>query len=278
MVDHRDNGHSFKPLIGMPSARDKSQRYYGLPVFIQNQTYLRAVAQAGGAPITIPLHLDETTLRVIFDRLDGLFLPGGEDMDPASYGQGQHELLGAVDPERDRVERQRARWAVESEKPLLAVCRGLQVLNVAQGGSLFQDIRAEREGSIKHDYFPPQFERARISHPVAFERASYLAGLFGARTEVNSMHHQALRALGRRCRAVAWAPDGVVEGLEVADHPFALAVQWHPEELTEDRTRAGNGRLFAAFVDRCRQRLVGNGLHGPSPMIIPRQLSQVALG
>ncbi len=269
------NGSRHQPLIGMPSARDKSQRYYGLPVYIQNQTYLRALAAAGAAPVTIPLQLDEATLQVIFDRLDGIFLPGGEDMDPVTYGEDQHELLGAVDPERDRTELALAHMALRSGTPLLAVCRGMQLLNVASGGSLFQDIRALREGSEQHDYFPPQFERVRISHPVIIDPESPLAGIFGPQTSVNSMHHQAVKALGQSCRPIAWAPDGVVEALQVTGHPFALGVQWHPEELATQQGYQANHKLFEAFVEQCRavarQRT-------PAPAPTPAWLSQAGLG
>ena len=113
MATNSKNGHAPKPMIGMPCARDKSPRYYGLPIFIQNTTYLRAVTDAGAAPIIIPLQLDEATLRVIYDSLDGIFLPGGEDLDPERYGEDQHELLGAIDPERDRTELMLARWALD---------------------------------------------------------------------------------------------------------------------------------------------------------------------
>lgn len=255
MAGDRENGSGPKPVIGVPSARDKSQRYYGLPVFIQNQAYLRALADAGGAPVTLPLQMDDSILRTIFDRVDGVFLPGGEDIDSAAYAEPAHELLGAVDPERDRVELRLARWALEEGKPMLAVCRGMQILNVAAGGSLFQDIRAQREGSAKHDYFPPEYERFRLSHEVSVESGSRLAQIYGLRAEVNSMHHQALRVIGRGCVPTAWAPDGVVEGLEVPDHPFAVGVQWHPEELTMRRGLHQNHRLFATFVDQCRRRV-----------------------
>lgn len=248
-----ENGFGPKPVIGMACARDKSQRYYGLPVFIQNQTYLRAVADAGGAPVAIPLHMDEATLHAIYQRLDGVFLPGGEDVDPANYGAEPHELLGAVDPERDRIELLLTRWALADGKPVLAVCRGMQLLNVAAGGTLVQDIRALRPDSERHDYFPPEYQRFRISHEVTFEAGSRLGRIFGDRIRANSMHHQALSAIGQGCRAVAWAPDGVVEGLEVTGHPFALGVQWHPEELAPRNGYRVNHQLFAAFVQHCKQ-------------------------
>ncbi len=258
MATNGHNGAGRIPKIGIPCARDKSQRYYGLPIFIQNTTYLRAITDAGAAPIIIPLQLDEDTLRVIYDTVDGVFLPGGEDMDPEQYGEQHHEMLGATDPERDRTEMLLGRWALEDNKPLLAICRGIQMLNVIQGGSLYQDIRALRDGSEKHDYFPPQFERVRISHEVHFEPDSRLARIYGPTTMVNSMHHQALKSLGAGCQPIAWAPDGVVEAIEVAGHPFALGVQWHPEELATHLQDSSSRRLFADFVDQCRQHGADN--------------------
>ncbi|MCB0250427.1 MAG: gamma-glutamyl-gamma-aminobutyrate hydrolase family protein [Anaerolineae bacterium] len=248
------NGHGLMPMIGMPCARDKSQRYYGLPIFIQNTTYLNAVTNAGGVPVIIPLQLSEEMLRVIYDTLDGVFLPGGEDLDPALYGEEHHEFLGPIDGERDRTEMLLARWALADGKPVLAICRGMQILNVASGGSLFQDIRAQRDGSEKHDYFPPAFERVRISHDIEIQPESRLGRIFGPQATVNSMHHQAVKSLGQQCQPVAWAPDGVVEAVEISDHPYALGVQWHPEELATHQQDAGSQHLFADFVAQCRQR------------------------
>ncbi len=265
MAKNSQNGHAPKPMIGMPCARDKSPRYYGLPIFIQNTTYLRAVTDGGAAPIIIPLQLDEATLRVIYDSLDGIFLPGGEDLDPERYGEAQHELLGAIDPERDRTELLLARWALDDGKPLLAICRGMQLLNVVNGGSLYQDIRALRDGSEKHDYFPPQFERVRISHEVQIQPDSRLSRIYGPTTLVNSMHHQGVKTLGRGCHAIAWASDGVVEALEVHDHPFALGVQWHPEELATHLHDGSSRDLFADFVEHCSDYAASKMLqHAPA--------------
>lgn len=246
------NGAGRIPTVGIPCARDKSQRYYGLPIFIQNTTYLRAITDGGAAPIIIPLQLDEDTLRVIYETVDGVFLPGGEDMDPAQYGEEHHEMLGATDPERDRTEMLLSRWALEDDKPVIAICRGAQVLNVVNGGSLYQDIRALRDGSEKHDYFPPQFERVRISHEVQIAPESRLGRIYGPRTEVNSMHHQAMKTLGERCQPIAWAPDGVVEAIEVTGQRFALGIQWHPEELATHLLDTPSRQLFAEFVEQCR--------------------------
>jgi putative glutamine amidotransferase len=259
MASNGQNGAGPIPKIGIPCARDKSQRYYGLPIFIQNTTYLRAITDGGAVPIIIPLQLDEAMLRVIYETVDGVFLPGGEDMDPAQYAEEHHELLGATDPERDRTEMLLGRWALEDNKPVMAICRGIQVLNVIQGGSLYQDIRALREGSEKHDYFPPQFERVRISHEVEILPDSRLGRIFGPTTLVNSMHHQALKTLGAGCHPIAWAPDGLVEAIEIDGHTFALGVQWHPEELATHLHDDASRRLFAEFVDHCRRHAAGQG-------------------
>jgi len=253
LEDSRNEQAAFRPLIGLPMARDRSPRFYGLAIFIQNQTYVRALAEAGAAPMSIPLNLDETVLRAIYERLDGLFLPGGEDMSPESYGENPHELLGPTDPERDRTELTLARWALAEGKPIMAVCRGIQVLNVATGGTLFQDILTERPDSEKHDYFPPQFARNRISHEMRVENGTLLSRALdpNAVHSVNSMHHQAIKALGEGLRPSAVAPDGVVEALEYQDHPFAVGVQWHPEELTT--SDAGMAKLFGQFVQIARK-------------------------
>ncbi len=244
------NGNGTQPrkaLIGIPSARDRSQRYFGLSIYIQNRMYVQGITLAGGAPITIPLEMDEATLRTIYDSLDGVFLPGGEDIDPTLYAEEPHELLGAVDAERDRTESLLTRWALEEHKPIMAVCRGAQMLNVVAGGSLFQDITALRPHSEKHDYFPPQFDRFRISHAIEVDAASRLHAIIGREHSVNSMHHQSVKALGSNLRAAAWAPDGVIEAVEAIDHPFAIGLQWHPEELAP-RNDAAMLRLFQAFV------------------------------
>ncbi len=236
-----------KPLIGIPSARDRSQRYFGLSIYIQNRMYVQGITLAGGAPITIPLELDEPTLRTIYDNLDAVFLPGGEDINPVLYREQAHELLGAVDQERDRTESLLTRWALMEHKPIMAICRGAQMLNVVAGGTLFQDITALRPNSEKHDYFPPQFERFRISHDIIVDRSSRLHEIIGSEHAVNSMHHQSVKELGHDLRAAAWAPDGVIEAVEAVHHPFAIGLQWHPEELAP-RDDAAMLRLFQTFV------------------------------
>ena len=221
-----------RPLIGVPTGREKSQRFYGLPLYIMNQTYIRVLETLGALPVMIPLQMSEATLRGTFARLDGLCLPGGEDLDPQHYGAERHPLLGATDKERDRTELLLTQWALEAGMPFLGVCRGVQVLNVVCGGTLYQDLHSDCPALAKHDYTPPTFERFRISHEVTIEADSRLAHALGVRHGVNSMHHQGIDQLGAALRVVARAEDGLPEALEMPVLPFVLGVQWHPEELS----------------------------------------------
>ena len=225
----------------------------GLPTsVVMNQRYYEVAAAAGGAPLLIPLLEDEDALRGAYDACAGILIPGGVDMDPATYGAAPHEKLGRIDPERDRVELLLTRWAVEDKKPLLGLCRGLQVINVAAGGSLYQDLDAELEGAIKHDYFPNYgFERDHLSHEVAVDPASRLHSLFNMeQVPVNSMHHQGVRVLGSGLRACAFASDGLIEAVESTNGHWMVGVQWHPEvfDANDPHTHA----LFRGFVEAAR--------------------------
>lgn len=235
-----------RPLIGVPTGREKSQRFYGLPLYIMNQTYIRMLENLGALPVMIPLQMTEATLRGIFERLDGLFLPGGEDIDPSHYGAAQHPRLGATDKERDRTELLVTRWAVETGMPLLGVCRGLQMINVACGGTLHQDLHDECPMLDKHDFTPPTYERYRISHTVTIEPDSRLAQALGTVHEVNSMHHQGIDQLGAGLRVVARAEDGLAEAIELPVLPYVVGVQWHPEELAT--TDQHHSNLFYDFI------------------------------
>ncbi len=247
LLGHTTDGMPCKrPLIGVPTGREKSQRFYGLPLYIMNQTYVRILENLGALPMMIPLQMTESTLRGIFERLDGLFLPGGEDIDPGHYGDERHPLLGATDKERDRTELLMTRWAIEAGMPLLGVCRGVQMINVACGGTLYQDLHDECPTLHKHDYTPPTYERYRISHTISVEPDSRLAHALGTVHEVNSMHHQGINRLGAGLRVVAQAEDGLPEAVEMPVLPFVVGVQWHPEELATTDQESAN--LFHAFT------------------------------
>jgi putative glutamine amidotransferase len=216
----------------------------------QNRAYTDSLIRAGAAPALLPQTNDLEVLRALYQKLDGLLLPGGEDIDPKHYGEAVHENCGKITAERDETELALARWATKEGKPLMAICRGIQVINVALGGSLYQDIETQVPDTLQHAW-SPGFPRDRRSHPVTVTAGSRLAAIVGAASlQVNSMHHQAIKHMAPGLGATAHAPDGLVEAVEVIDHPFALAVQWHPEELAA--TDAASQHLFNALILACR--------------------------
>ena len=241
-----------RPIVGIPTQTLHSIEGIpdGLPEsWVMNQRYARAVAAAGGLPLMVPLLEDDDVLRALYDRLDGVLLPGGVDLDPTTYGEAPLPACGRLDPARDRVELALSRWAIEEGKPLFGLCRGLQIVNVALGGTLYQDIAAQRGTTIKHDYFPAAgYSRDYLAHPVTVTSGSRLDALVGtAPLRVNSMHHQAVKELAPGLVCTAVAPDGLIEALEFPESPFLLGVQWHPESLTERDPRMH--RLVAGFVE-----------------------------
>ena len=214
-----------------------------------NAAYLRAIEQAGGLPWLLPPGLEPVTIRTVLDRCDGLMLTGGGDISPARYREPLTGSIGISEP-RDTMEFAALEIALERQIPLLAICRGLQVLNVALGGSLWQDLPSQRPSDITHSQSD---DRHIATHHVAVEPESKLAAALGATSiETNSMHHQGINRLGEGLCAVARTTDGLIEGIELPNCPFALAVQWHPEELTATHEHARN--LFAAFVAACTKR------------------------
>ena len=246
-----------RAIIGIPT--QTLQAIDGIPEhlplsWVMNHRYYVAVAQAGGAPFMIPLLEDEGALRAMYETLDGVFLAGGVDLDPPSYGEEPHEWCGRTDPERDRVELLLTRWALADGKPILGVCRGMQVINVAAGGNLVQDCGELFAGSIKHDYFPGAgWARDHLAHPVRIAEGSRIHEAFGVTEQpVNSMHHQGLCDVGSGLVATAWALDGLVEAVETArEEHWVVGVQWHPEMLIDHH--AGTRRLFEAFIEAANQ-------------------------
>jgi putative glutamine amidotransferase len=206
--------------------------------------YTRAVERAGGLPVVLP-PIDEAGVEALLDRLSGLCLPGGPDLHPRWYGDTPHPELGPTEPELDAFELALARRADALGMPILAICRGAQLLNVARGGTLHQHLPGRSVPLVVPHRQMEAPERA--SHAVDVEGGSLLALWAGAaHLEVNSFHHQAVRRLGADLRAVAWAPDGVVEAIEAPDRPFVLGVQWHAEGLA---ARPEQAALFRAFVE-----------------------------
>ena len=243
-------GQLKRPLIGV--TMQSLQAVEGIPAamppsWVMNRMYLDALVRAGAAPVMLPLLTDgPEALRDVYERLDGLLLPGGVDLHPSTYGQAVRPGLRRTDPERDAVELTLARWAMADDLPVLGLCRGLQVINVARGGTLFQDLATERLGSGRHDFEPPEFERSFLAHHVDVAAASRLRDVVGEPAVlVNSMHHQGVDRLGEGLTVTALAPDGVAEAVEGPGR-FVLGVQWHPESLVPHNR--GAALLFREFV------------------------------
>lgn len=225
-----------KPIIGIPCHTEKSPQGAYPPRFSMGQSYVRVIEEGGGIPLLIP-SMEEDNLYQVFRRIDGLFLAGGSDVDPIHYQETPHAKLGEIDVLRDHIELCLTQWALRDKLPVLAVCRGIQVVNVAAGGSLYQDILAQVPDANEHQLYQ-KHPRNYLAHTVRLAEDSKLAD-FLCTTEipVNSLHHQAIRRVAAGFRVVATSPDGIIEGIESENGNFALGVQWHPEALVHDDYR-----------------------------------------
>jgi putative glutamine amidotransferase len=241
-----------QPFIGLTTSRILNK--YGYPQHAVAEKYIQAVINAGGLPLLIPLGLSSDSLLELFPRLDGIVFTGGGDIAPQVYGGGQHPKVDDVDTDRDRIELALAQAAAEQGKPFLGICRGFQLVNVALGGTLYEDILDQHTGAQRHAWFP-DMPRDHLAHSIKLEPDSRLARILNdIEVQVNSLHHQGVRQVAPPLQPTAVSPDGIVEGLELPGHPFGVAVQWHPEWLQE---HASMRSLFKAFVDASRDQRVG---------------------
>jgi putative glutamine amidotransferase len=230
------------PLIGITTYGRDEGNAFSLPA-----AYVDAVRRAGGIPVLIPP--GEAELGELLSRLDGLILAGGGDLDPAHYNGNHHETIYMLDPERDESELKMVRRIVQSELPTLGICRGAQVINVALGGTLIEHLPDEVGEEVAHR-LPP---RLPTRHRIAVDTASRLAGLLDAEeVEAASWHHQAIRRAAPGLHVVAQAPDGTVEAIEKRDHPWLIAIQWHPELTAADDPV--QQRLFDRLVEAAKKR------------------------
>ena len=244
-----------KPLIGVTTSEVRDAKEYrqikrGEPPrheMALGLTYMRTIERAGGVPVVMP-PLGPDSINPLLDQVAGICLSGGPDLDPKTYAARPEPELGPTWPELDFVELAVARGADKRGVPILAICRGMQALNVARGGTLHQHLP---DGEVKHRQEQP-LETA--THEVQIEPDSRLAQILGATSiEVNSFHHQAIDELGEGLRAVAWAPDGVIEAVEATDRPeFMIGVQWHAEGLWADERHLA---LFREFIEASRRQL-----------------------
>jgi putative glutamine amidotransferase len=232
-----------KPLIGVTTSSfttDSGWEYNRAYVAI-----IQAVEEAGGLPVLVPISIKDEALREIYERLDGVLLPGGGDMRPNIYGAEMNPLTDNIDDARDHIEVELTRWAVDDDMPVFGICRGHQVVNVALGGTLIQDVPSEIGTGISHNVTVPRNSRP---HNVEIDPGSRLASILGTtHIAVNSLHHQSVGVAAPDTCVTAHSPDGVVEAIEMPNKKFVLSVQWHPEDLYRDDPAMK--RLFKAFVE-----------------------------
>ena len=235
-----------RPIIGITCGQDTSKT--GSKRCYQNTSYIESITLARGVPLLIPLTQDVEALRALFEAIDGLLLTGGGDVEPQRYEQQPHPKLGATDALRDRVELTLAQWAFAADTPTLGICRGIQTLNIALGGSLFQDIASQIEGTLVHPHQDGN-PRSYLAHNAQVARGTLLDKLVPTADgvlAVNSMHHQAVQRPASGFTVSALAPDGVIEAIEHPGRRFMLGVQWHPEEMVFTRPQMRG--LFEGFV------------------------------
>ncbi len=237
-----------RPLIGLTHSIQQDEKKYYMP-----SSYARAIRNAGGTPIILPITLDEEDIARYAALVDGVVFSGGDDVDPNFYGEDQLWGCGDILPLRDEFEIKLTRIMLEKhpDKPILGICRGAQILNVALGGTLYQDLKSQYPGSICHQQ---NQNSPYVSHRVAIKAGTRFHEIFGdTQVMTNSFHHQAVKELGAGALLTATASDGVIEGFELTDHPYFVAVQWHPELLVTREENAVHRRLFTSFVDACRK-------------------------
>lgn len=237
-----------RPIIGItPSLASDEGKIY------TPTSYPKAIISAGGTPLFFNFTRDDEMIEQYAAMVDGVVFSGGDDVNPATYGEEQLWACGEVCPLRDDFEIKLLKVLVEKypEKPILGICRGAQVLNVAMGGTLYQDLQSQVDGSIRHQQ---QQSSHYASHKAVVTDGSKLHAIYGCtEVKVNSFHHQAVKDVGEGLVVTARASDGVVEAFEKPDHPYFIAVQWHPERQVEGPHHPEHKPLFQTFVDACRK-------------------------
>ncbi len=233
-----------KPLIGLTPQYDYERNRIWI-----GPNYMDAVRAAGGIPIVLPLQIDTEELAVVADSCDGFLFTGGPDINPFRFHEETMPGCGVVIPERDKMEEDLFHIAMESNKPILGICRGIQIFNVFLGGTLYQDIPLQlgTDSLIAHSQVSGN---AVLSHSIAIEKDSLLFSILAKETiQVNSFHHQAIKDLAPSLEVAGTSPDSLIEAVYLRDRRFVLGVQWHPEHLF--RTDEDSYKIFAAFVHAC---------------------------
>lgn len=244
------------PVIVTSSASNDDSESH-VPHFCLHKSYTNAIVEAGGMPLMAVAHGDHDAFAKLVNIMDALFLPGGADIQPTQYHEEPSCLLKAVNQDRDGLELALIKAAREKGVPILGICRGMQLINVAYGGSLYQHIADNTLPGVAHDNRDTSIPRHYVAHQVTITPDSLLSRVIDTDTiPVNSRHHQAVKHLGEGLTVSAVAPDGVIEAIEDTNHPFILGIQWHPEDLRGHHPHAE--KIFHAFVESARN---GSGAH-----------------
>ena len=232
-----------KPIIGITTYQSTNNN--GQPTVALMQSYIHAIMQADGVPVLIPSMIAEDGWDALYSRLDGVLFSGGGDIG-LEYSPGEpHPRIDDVELERDSVEFKLIKVSASDGKPFLGICRGIQVVNVALGGTLYTHIPDQLPNALDHSY--PGNKRTVLVHEIKIEEGTRIAEILGEPiVKVNSLHHQGLKDIAPSLRVAGHAPDGLVEAVELPDHPFGIAVQWHPEWLTDQQPTRN---LFRKFVE-----------------------------
>lgn len=236
-----------KPFIGISGniIIDQGGHFPGYERAYVNNDYIEAVTLAGGMPFIMPIVEDEDLIKQQVEQIDGLILSGGQDVNPLFYGEEPSQKLGSIFPKRDLYEQQLIRYAIKKKKPILAICRGMQILNVTCGGTLYQDISLIEGASIKHNQHSiPSLP----THSVIIKEGTHLYRLYEDKTITNSFHHQAVKQVAPGFRIAALSKDGVIEAIEKEGNHFVVGIQWHPEMMAKKHEHMLN--LFKCFIEQ----------------------------
>jgi putative glutamine amidotransferase len=240
---YHHSGANMQPIIGISAGIDRSDTNLHKITLIEKYSF--AIIQSGGLPFIIGSGISFEAVNDILNHVDGIMITGGGDIETRRFQGQDHPSVYGVDQDRDSLEIGLVQAADRVKKPLFGICRGIQIINVAMGGDLYTDINDQKPGAIRHDWFPG-FPRDLLSHTVEFEPGTLIEKITDLKNmEVNSLHHQAIKNLGKNLKATAHASDGIIEAIEKADHPFFLGVQWHPEWLF---SMNATKKIFTAFV------------------------------
>ena len=243
-----------KPIIGITCGEIHNKIEAWSPAsFGQSRTFVDCILQAGGVPLLLPLTSDDDVLEQLGVMVDGLLLSGGNDLDPKLYGQKPLATTSDYSPLRDETETKLLRRTLAANKPILGICRGMQLLNVYFGGSLHQALTNDRPDSLDHDASTKLKTLVDTTHVLRLKSESHLANILGLEDiGANAHHHQAIDKLGSGVKAVAWARDNIVEGIELPAYTYVLGVQPHPESLTGVEVRWQ--KLFSSFVQAASEQ------------------------